>query len=351
MTDIFEKYKDYIIFTSIKQEIPVTYFKHNKLYIGIHTNKTEYLRYVCDARFLYKNCPEDKIIGNIFLYFDENMFAKRYDYQTYNDGEYVLKSHPMYIEGVNNTFFEIDGTEIHIYHYPREVVNIFHKKSLQFYSFISSKKDVIGEALFGIKKILSRYNYFNGVYSIHGAAVAEKGKGLLFLSGGHAGKSSLFINLIASKYMPLNDDIVFWTRIGTEIKLFACGTFPQIRKDAFKKVKQVDSIQHIDFNNLCSVSEFMSKISYNIDTDVILSAIFIPEMGYDQTSIIEVTSEESLRKKLRACMAHGNYEVDEKFLENFKILINCPTYRLCMSNNYNDICKAIDNFFETSFQK
>ena len=66
MTDIFEKYKDYIIFTSIKQEIPVTYFKHNKLYIGIHTNKTEYLRYVCDARFLYKNCPEDKIIGNIF---------------------------------------------------------------------------------------------------------------------------------------------------------------------------------------------------------------------------------------------------------------------------------------------
>lgn len=346
MMDIFEKYKDYIIFSSLKQEFPNNYFRYENYYISIQTNKSEYLKYVFDARLLCQKCREEDIIGHLLVYFDEHLLAKRYDYQTYHDGEIVSKSHPMYIEGVTNSFLEFGDAEIHIYHYPHEIINIFHKKSFEFFSFVSSEDDILRELLYGVKKILSRYNYFKRIYSIHGAAVVKEGKAYLFLSGSRGGKSSLFINLISNQYHPINDDIVFWTKIKDKVKLFSCGTLPQIRRDTFKKVKPVKSIQGVDFSELRSAEEIMSKAIHEEDRDAILEAVFIPEIGYERSLITEVAKESVLKKELRACMVHGNYEADKDFLESFKILNAYPVYKLCMSDNYEEVCQTIDDFLK-----
>ena len=50
------------------------------------------------------------------------------------------------------------------------------------------------------------------------------------------------------------------------------------------------------------------------------------------------------KKELRACMVHGNYEIDERFLESIKSLNSLPTFKLCMSKNYNEVCQVLNDF-------
>ena len=43
-------------------------------------------------------------------------------------------------------------------------------------------------------------------------------------------------------------------------------------------------------------------------------------------------------------MVHGNYEIDERFLESIKSLNSLPTFKLCMSKNYNEVCQVLNDF-------
>lgn len=43
-------------------------------------------------------------------------------------------------------------------------------------------------------------------------------------------------------------------------------------------------------------------------------------------------------------MVHGNYEIDEQFLEAIKTLNSLPTFKLNMSQNYNEVFQTLDRF-------
>lgn len=338
--EIFEKYKNYIVFTSLKKELSVCYFKYNNIYVAIHTNRPDKLGTAFSKTFLYQYCELNKIVGNLLVYYDEHLFEKRYNYDSYSDGEFVLKTHPMYIDGITNSFFEIGDMEIHVFHYPHEIVNINNKNSLEFCSFVGTIEDITRELLYGMKKILSRYNHSHEVFSIHSAALAKDKKGYLFLSGSRSGKSTLFVNLVLDGFEPINDDIVFWSlNNNKQIIIDGCATMPQVRKNTFDTIIPVQTMQDFDFAYLENV------ISSHIDNNIaILQAIFIPEFGYDETSIVKVERADIFKKELRACMVHGNYEIDEKFLESIKTLNAIPTFKLCMSKDYNEVCQILNHF-------
>lgn len=347
--DMFEKYKDYVIFTSLKNELSVSYFMYNGNYIAIYTNRPDKLGFAFEPRFLYGNCETDKIIGQLVVFFDQNLFEKRYDFNSYNDGDFILKSHPMYIEGVSNSFFELCNYEVHIYHYPHEIVNINNKKSLDFFSFVGMDEDIVRELLYGIKKIISRYNHSKGIFSIHGAALRSNKKGYLFLSGSRAGKSTLFVNLIFDGFAPINDDIVFWAKNNNnEIIINGCATLPQLRENTFKKVVPVQTLRKYTIDNHDLRNEILSKYTEEYSEDSVLQAIFVPEFGYDKSSVNEISNADIFRTELRACMVHGNYEVDECFLDSIKRLNSLPTFKFCMSNNYDEVCHTFNSYLEKS---
>ena len=343
--NVFDKYKDYIVFTSLKKELEIVYFKYHDDKVAVYTNRPDKLEFAFDKRFLYQDCDRSKVIGTIMVYFDEHLFEKRYDHNAYTDGEFVLKSHPMYIEGVTNSFFEIGDLEIHIFHYPHEIININNKKSYEFCAFVGVEEDIVRELLFGMKKILSRYNFAKGIFSIHGAALAKNNNGCLFLAGSRAGKSTLYTNLLFSGFAPVNDDIVFWARRNhEELVISGCATLPQLRKNTFHMVTPVQSMQKYQLNSPDLCREMISELDVAYDEQLVLQEIFIPEFGYDKSSIIEINKSDVFRQKLRACMVHGNYEIGEFFLEAMKALNALPVYKLCMSQDYNEVSQLLNHF-------
>lgn len=344
--NLFEKYKDYVVFTSLKKELHCLNFKYNDSYIAIYTNQPDKLKLVFDEKCLFQNCDVDvnNVIGKLVVYCEAHLFERRYDCDDYTDGKPVLKSHPMYVDGIINSFFEVGDLEIHIFHYPREIININNKKSFEFCSFVGTNEDVTRELLSGVKKIISRYNHLKGIFSIHGAGLGKEENGYLFLSGSRAGKSTLFVNLVSSGFTPINDDIVFWSKKNNnEIVISGCATLPQIRTGTFDSVVPVGSLQNNDLQSPHFFREII-KSNNNYNRSILLQAIFIPEIGHDKSSIRRINNTDVFRKELRACMVHGNYEIDECFLESIKVLNSIPTFKFCMSRDYNEVCQVLNCF-------
>lgn len=347
--NIFEKYKDYVIFTAVKNDLPVIYFLYDEKYIAIYTNCPDKLGFVFVPHFLYEDCEKDKIIGNLVVYFDSNLFEKRYDFSDYNDSDFVLKTHPMYINEVNNSFFELGDYEIHIYHYPHEIINVNNKRNSDFLSFVGVEEDIVRELLYGTKKIISRYNRTKSIFSIHGAALKKDEKGYLFISGSHAGKSTLFVNMLFNGFKPLNDDIVFWKENNDRIILSGCATLPQLRKDTFEKVLPIKILQRHLISKCDLHNEILREYIGGYGEDSALQSIVIPQLGYDKSYIKKVDNMEVLKIVLRACMVHGNYETDEIFLNSLKKLSSFPMFKFCMSNNYDEVCSIFNNWIERSY--
>lgn len=345
--DVFEKYKNYVVFTALKKDLLCTYVMYDHNYVAVYTNRLDMVKVAFDNNYLFESCDHDKIIGIMTVIYEEHLFENRYCSNTYKDSEPVLKTHPMYVEGVGNSFFEIGNLEIHIFHYPNEIVNINNKKSFEYCSFVGKEEDIVRELLCGYKKILARYNHLSGTYSIHGAAVSDGEKGFLFLSGSRVGKSTLFLNLIASGYYPLNDDIIFWEKgVNKEIFISGCATLPQLRKGTFENIVPVLSLQQRINSSSLEDDELMRHSYSFFERKVDLHAIIIPELGHKKCSIIKIDNASALKKELRACMVHGNYDVDEKYLNSIKALNSIPTYKIHMSKNYVEICDMLQNFFE-----
>lgn len=168
----------------------------------------------------------------------------------------------MYTEGAANSFFKIGDLEIHVFHYPHEIVNINNKRSHEFRSFVGTDEDIIRELLYGMKKILSRYNHSKGVFSIYGAALAKTKRGYLFLSGSRVGKSTLFVSLILLGFVPINDDIVFWSRNNHEqVIISGCATLLLLRKNTFDSIVPVQPMQQHNLHSSHLSNEILSKIN------------------------------------------------------------------------------------------
>ena len=256
---------------------------------------------------------------------------------TYDDNHPTSKTHPMYIEGVTNTFFEYGEKITHIFHYPNESINIFDKNQEEYFSLVSNTKDAIKFSVNGIKMIAGSINLKRKIYSMHSSAVSFQGKGYVFLGGSHSGKTSIYINLLCKGFLPINDDVVFWRVKDEAIVLSSLPTVFNLRNQKSSEIKMTDD--YIQLKNMAKEYSVFSKNNYI--TNVELDAVFVPEFGYEETVVSKISPKDVLKKIARACTSHSFLEVTDDFHKNFNQLLQCEFYSLKMSNDYNDVCSHI----------
>ena len=334
-----EDLNNYIEFCNYKQGLQQVYLLYESTCILFRSNDLSFLNHVYDFRYVLNTRDDNiSICGCVTVIIDKNMFPVRYDHDSYNESEPVPKSHPMYISGVTNTFFEYGDKIVHIYHYPNESINIFDKAHEDYFSIVSSIKDAIKFSIHGIKMIVSSINLRKNVYPMHSSAVAYDGKGYLFLGGSHSGKSTIYMNLVCKGLTPVNDDIVLWRSNEESIVLNSVPTIFRGRDHSNSSIVMTEEYT-LKRKQFCNDYDIVTQSEYC--ANIKLDAIFVPEFGFDETSVSRISSIDVLKKIARACTALGFLEVTDDFHRNFNRLLRCDYYRLKMSNDYNDVCNHI----------
>ena len=336
--NIVDKYSDNIVFMSIKKNMINKYLLFNGKCIRVYISESQLLDDVYDSDFIRDNPANFEVVGEIVIIYDEHLFTSKFDINNYDESEFVKKNHPMYIPNVNNDYFETLTEKIYVYHYPWNSITILNKNNKLFIGLVSNISDAIRHLTFGIKKIISYSNLNQGLFPIHASAICYKSNGVAFISGSHSGKTLLYANLISYENIyPLNDDIIFAQRIDDINYISGCPTKMQIRKSAYKTVNFVD--------DYCYNSKEL------ILDAVPLKIVFIPEYGYERTKILKVDPKIYQKKIIRACTAHVNPNVDEKYLDFINSIFKSNIYKLDMSKDYNEVCKTVIDFLDGYSQK
>lgn len=333
---MFSKFKNNIVFLPAKSQFKIKYLRYGEVFIKVLYNMSdEIVNNSYSKKYIYSDISNsEKIVGSITVLFDDNLYASRYDRSTYVEGEILTKSHPMYVENVSNVFFETDNEFIHIFHYPNEYVTIMKKDKNEFLSIVSNEQDATAQLLFAIKKLISRYNYCNNVYSLHCAAVRKNGKILLFLGGSYSGKTTLFLNLIFNGYEPINDDVAYWKFENGKVFVSGLPSCYNIRKRPDDLIMSNGYlIHHTNFD----VDNYYSD---NVFDFYEVNNIYISEFGYDKTEIVENVKIDR-KRILRACAIHTDLYPTNDFLNAFNGLLSCEFKKLNMSSDYNEVMRCI----------
>ena len=318
---------EYVNFLIQNKNYNVYYCFYEKSCIKIMTNLPD-LIYDIYINEKISNEPNGKIIGEVIVINDDNLFDKRYDFEEYDDSLFTPKTHKMYIEGVENSNYNFGNCNLNIFHYPYPGIEFYDDNKRRYVSIVSFKKECLNRIKNGIKKILASFNCQKKYYPLHAMAVCDKSNGYLFIAGGHQGKTTFFLNLIDYFY-PLNDDIIFWKATDNDIKIKGCGILPTIREGT-------SDFYHKEFNN--------KSIKY-FEKSVKLNSIFFFEFG-DVCLIEKVEIKDYLKKVLRSIENHRHIEVNELFLKSFNVLKNKDFYKFTISENYNDIIDYFEKWIE-----
>lgn len=246
----------------------------------------------------------------------------------------------MYIENVTNTFFETDEHIVHIYHYPNEYVNLMKKTTDDFLAIVSNEIDASMQLIYGIKKIISYFNFGRGIYSLHCSAVKKDGKALIFLAGSYSGKTTLFLNLIHNGYEPINDDIVLWKYHDNKVYIKGIPILFNKRKD-INGVTMSERYLHAEREG-----DIQNVYSDNVFQETVVDTIFMPEHGHTDSTITNCEHID-LKKILRACSVHTDLVANEMFALSVNGLLECSYKKLRMSNDYNAVLNCITNAVKT----
>lgn len=329
---------EFVVFLPNLVSLKTLYLKFEDKYIKFSSNMLDYIDEVYDNKFIYEN-TESEIIASITMLVDKDIFPYRYDFDKYNDSTFTKKEHPMYVEGVFNEVVNSDNLIIYKYHYPNESLHIHNRFDNSFFSVVSNRKDAIKYSKFAIKQVLSAYLLKKQIYPIHASAVYKQQKGYIFVASSHQGKSSLFLNLIANGFEPLNDDIVFWGVCDNNVILYPCPILSQKRATTPQELKMSDKYIFKEIEN--RIDNYNDKQS-----KIVLDSIFWLSKGHKETVIKSVEIDNFFKKLLRSCSVHNTIPMNEEYLFSLKKLVNTPNYEFMMSNDYNDICYEFNKFIE-----
>lgn len=335
MRDIQQLNDKYVIFLPRKQSLNVIYIKFQNVYIRFACSDISYAREVYSSYYIAETINrEEEIIASISVIIDGNIFPRKYDYENYDDSLFTEKDHPMYMDDVYNEVIESGEVKVYKYHYPNQSVHIFNRADNSFVSVVSNARDAIKYAKLAIKQVLSEYLIRKDIYPIHAAAVSKAGRGYLFVSGSHTGKTTLYRNLICNGFLPVNDDIVFWKREEEKIALIPCPILPQDRNKSKKDLRMSDMYRN-NYENL---------FDQKADGWPVLESVFFLSLGGACTSFKNFKNDEHVRRYLRACGIHYPISVCEEFLDSLKKLVSIPAYSLELSKDYNEIYKSFNEF-------
>ncbi len=334
MKDIQRLDDNYVIFLPRQFSLSTVYLRFQNVFIRFASNDISYLQKVYssdDITLRLEN--ESEAVASITVIIDENIFPRKYDYESYDDSVFTTKDHPMYMDNVYNEVIESEGIKVYKYHYPNQSLHIFNSVDNSVVSVVSNVKDAIKYLKFAIKQTLSEYLIKKSIYPIHGAAVSIQGRGFLFVSGSHTGKTTLYKNLICNGFLPINDDIVFWKCEGDRISMTGCPILPQERPYNRK-----------DFIMSESYQKGSGDICRKVDRWSVLDSVFFLSLGGMRTSVNSIQKSGYIRRYLRACSIHHPIPVCESFLESFKKLVNVSAFHLELSKDYNEVCQSFNNF-------
>ena len=194
-----------------------------------------------------------------------------------------------------------------------------------------------------------------GFYSLHSSAVCRNQKGYLFLAGGRAGKTTIFMNLISRNFYPINDDMVFWKINDDGIELSSAPILPNVREES------IDYIMNLNYEMIKKYPIGLGG-EYNVDPGTlynkdfvpscVLKAIFLPELGYKETQIIPIEDSTKYKKRiLRACITHQKIDVNEDFALSIRYLMQIPFYKLNVSNNSEEFYYKFNHFINKHFEE
>lgn len=334
--DIFSKFKNNIVFLPVKSQLKVKYLDYGNVILKVSYNLEE--RFIFDAYSRQFVCSERKkskeLIGSIAIIADENLYACRYDRSKYIEGEALTKQHPMYNENASNVFFETDEEIVHVFHYPNEYITVIKKNKNEFLAVVSNELDGKTQLVSAIKKLVSRYNYYNNIYSLHCAAVKKDEQAVLFLGGSYCGKTTLFLNLICNGYEPVNDDVVYWKFENGKVLVSGMPSGLNIRK------QPNDLIMSDGFCTRLKNRGFHNIYTADVFEYLTIHTIYVPEFGFDKSEVIDEVKIDS-RRILRACATHSNVCPTNDFLKAFNALLSCEFKKIKMSRDYNDVIRCI----------
>ena len=259
------------------------------------------------------------IVGNITIILEENAMVV----QNITDVKFLRKDDSRYIPGVENTvYYSADNkTEFYIYQYPFKgfVMNDIENSSGAVVSSTLGSLNNLSRFLF--KKIMIRKYISNGYNSLHASAVEKDGYSYIFLAGGRAGKTTMFMNLILNGFNPINDDVVFVKRDSDSITCHGITMLPSVRKESLEYLPPfIDSTTnyHRGFEG-----EYYCDLPYQTSNNKLdmhkLKAIFIPKYGYDNLVVEKASDEVAKKYIIKSMNTHQELFPDNESL----IIVNC----------------------------
>lgn len=323
MKNNFDEYVDFLIYNKKTFEYYLLWGNNS---IRLITNSQDIVYKIYSSKSIV-NELKGKLIGEVIVLIDKNILEKRYDYNDYNDSSFTLKTHKMYIEGVSNSRYDFKDFYINFLHYPYSEIEYYNYKVRRYLSIVSTIHECIIRMKNGLKCILSSYNYTRGYLTFHAMAVSKNNNGLLFIAGGHQGKTTLFLSLL-NRFKPLNDDIIFW-KANKDIMIKGCSILPSIREDS----------THFLPNNILN-----SKINF-YEKSIKLKYIFLLEIS-NENFIFEIDPNDYYKRIMRALSTHSHFDVNEYTLSSIKVLFKQKFFIFKMGADYKKTIKYFLNWIE-----
>lgn len=338
--------EDYVIIAPQIKHQKIVFFNSRQGSVQIYSNIDQVERFITDDNYV-SDVPQGNIIGTLNIVCKPGLFKN--EVNQYLNGKFIKKEDTIYNVGVENTIFQDEQSSLLINHYP--VCNLFYFNANQNYALcVIPNKDVTGFlAKMAIKKIYANYYYKTMAYfSLHASCVTYLDMAFVFIAGGRAGKTTSFLNLVSDRYLPMNDDVLFWKCEQDDIIIDSIPLKVNVRESCLPYLLfpfDTTMCEKGFDNELYASSEELFKKAFVSPAK--LKAIFIPEIGHASTKIIKIDSKDYLKRILRSCMTHGQLTPDENFAVSFNRLMKCAIYKIEISNDTEEFLTNFNLFVDS----
>ena len=198
--------------------------------VSVYSNKASIIESLLSNIMItsYSLSTDRKEDYSIVAIYDEKIMPKGLNDNT----GFIPKQNEIYTPGVENHYYMSSDTVVTVLYYPAPSVLI---NSGIHHSVISGTVSaLIYHSKMILKQIITKIYYSQGYYPLHASCICKDDKAYLFIGKTHSGKTTIMLNMAASGYTPMNDDIVFLLWDNDEIWVESMPTVPQIRQDSLE---------------------------------------------------------------------------------------------------------------------
>lgn len=335
---------DYVIMLPQQERLYQRYIEFEFGTISVNSNLSEIFNTIYSPHDVKLNNGGYDIVGDIMVIYEPNLFNASVICTT---DKFIKKDKEKYEKGIYNKLYRCENLMSNIEYYP--FYNATLVTSSNSYFSIAPEKDVVQLSSKKLLKMaMSKVFDKNGYYALHCSCVKKGSDSYLFISGGRAGKTTIYMNLLLDGYEAVNDDIVYLTLEDKRILVKGIYTYPSIREESLKFIPKLkkDSLKdcYRGFENEYYINVYNCDDFDNNKKSIELKAVFIPEIGHKETKIYRVDPKRYYKRILRAFMAHRKIDnVDESFASIFFALTKMyPFYKIELATDMQEFIEVFN---------